>query len=302
MLELMSTSPRLYCLDTVMLDIVVRVDALPTSGHDILASQRLLTTGGGYNAMSAAARHAMPVTYAGRLGTGPFSLTAKADLEKDGIEAPIEPHESLDLGFCIVMLEPSGERSFITSKGSEDHLRASDLAALTPSPGDYVLVSGYNIMYPGRSEIVLDWIESLADDVVVALDPSNRVYDIPGEYLQRALTRINWLMCNEEEAGFLAEGGPLSRVNGVVVRHGETGCTVAHNQQEPVQIDGFITDVVDTNGAGDVHNGVFLAELARGTDVVDAAERANAAAAMAISKLGPATGPTRDAVTKWMNR
>lgn len=252
--------------------------------------------------MSAAARHAMPVTYAGRLGTGPFSLTAKADLEKDGIEAPIEPHESLDLGFCIVMLEPSGERSFITSKGSEDYLRASDLEALSPSPGDYVLVSGYNIMYPGRSEIVLDWIESLADDVVVALDPSNRVYDIPTEYLQRALKRINWLMCNEEEAGFLAEGGPLSRVNGVVVRHGETGCTVAYNQQEPVQIDGFVTDVVDTNGAGDVHNGVFLAELARGTDVVEAAERANAAAAMAIAKLGPATGPNRDAVTKWMNR
>lgn len=297
-----TSSSRLYCLDTVMLDIVVRVDALPTSGHDILATQRLLTTGGGYNAMSAAARHMMPVSYAGRLGTGPFSQTALSNFEKDGIDAPLEPHESLDLGFCIVMLEPSGERSFITSKGAEDTLRASDLAQLSPQEGDFVLLSGYNIMYPGFSEVVLDWIESLNDEVEVALDPSNRVYDIPSEYLQRALRRIDWLLCNEEEAGFLAEGGPLTRVNGVVVRHGETGCTIAYNQQEPVQVDGFVTDVVDTNGAGDVHNGVFLAELARGTDVIEAAERANAAAAMAISKLGPATGPTRDAVTKWMSR
>lgn len=296
----MALNHRLFCLDTVMLDIVVRVDTLPTSGHDALASQRLLSTGGGYNAMSAAARHEMPVTYAGRLGTGAFAQMARADLECDGIDAPIESHASLDNGFCIVMVEADGERTFVTSPGAEGTLRAEDLAALEVTAGDFVLLSGYNVMYPGLAELVLDWLEGLDGKVVVAFDPSNRVSDIPASNLQRALGRTNWLLCNEEEAGFLAEGGALKLLSGVVVRHGATGCTVAHNQQEPVQVEGFITDVVDTNGAGDVHNGVFLAELARGTDVIEACERANAAAAIAISKLGPATGPTRDVVTKWM--
>jgi sugar/nucleoside kinase (ribokinase family) len=54
--------------------------------------------------------------------------------------------------------------------------------------------------------------------------------------------------------------------------------------------------VVDTNGAGDVHNGVFLAELSRGTDVIDALRRANVAASIAIGQVGPAACPTRDVI------
>jgi sugar/nucleoside kinase (ribokinase family) len=75
---------------------------------------------------------------------------------------------------------------------------------------------------------------------------------------------------------------------------------VALNHQGGVTIPGFATTVVDTNGAGDVHNGVFLAELASGRDPLAAAKWANAAAAMAISQFGPATGPTRDDVQEWL--
>ena len=39
----------------------------------------------------------------------------------------------------------------------------------------------------------------------------------------------------------------------------------------PVRVDAFAVTVVDTNGAGDTHSGVFLAELASGTDVIEAA-------------------------------
>ena len=52
----MSVAVRLFCLDSVMIDVVVRIAEVPASGGDILASEHLITTGGGYNAMSAAAR------------------------------------------------------------------------------------------------------------------------------------------------------------------------------------------------------------------------------------------------------
>jgi sugar/nucleoside kinase (ribokinase family) len=42
---------------------------------------------------------------------------------------------------------------------------------------------------------------------------------------------------------------------------------------------------------------VFLAELARGTDELEAARRANAGAAVAIATLGPASCPPRDVIT-----
>jgi ribokinase len=49
-----------------------------------------------------------------------------------------------------------------------------------------------------------------------------------------------------------------------------------------------------------VHNGVLLAELMTGHDVLEAARWANAAAAISISRLGPATCPTRQEVAAWI--
>jgi sugar/nucleoside kinase (ribokinase family) len=86
----------------------------------------------------------------------------------------------------------------------------------------------------------------------------------------------------------------------VLIRNGAQGCVVALSHEGGRVVEGFKTEVVDTNGAGDVHNGVFLAELASGGDAWAAARWANAAAAMAISRLGPATCPPREEVAAWL--
>jgi len=302
-----SVTPRLFCLDTVMIDIVLRIPRVPESGSDVLASEHLTTSGGGYNAMSACARQGVVAIYAGRLGRGPFSTIARWSLAHDDVEDPLDVDETRDAGFCVALIDDGGERTFITSQGSEGSLRASDLSSLDVRSGDYVLVSGYNVMYRGAAEIVLDWLATLGDDVVVAFDPSNRVMDIPDENLRRVLERADWTLCNETEASLLTgEDSLIDSVialakrtgrRGLVVRHGASGCTVLVKGGRPERVDGFKVEVVDTNGAGDAHSGVFLAELARGTDVLEAAQRGNAAAAVAISVLGPASCPERDVVS-----
>jgi sugar/nucleoside kinase (ribokinase family) len=57
---------------------------------------------------------------------------------------------------------------------------------------------------------------------------------------------------------------------------------------------------VDTTGAGDTHAGVFLAALAEGLRPAQAARRANAAAALSVTRHGPATSPTRAELAAWM--
>ncbi len=308
----MNAPARLFCLDTVMIDIVLRIAAVPPSGADVLASAHLITTGGGYNAMSAAARQGVAAVYAGRLGHGPFSSIARSSLDDDNVLEPLEPNETMDAGFCVALIDDGGERTFITSPGAEGSLRATDLSSLDVRRDDYVLVSGYNVMYPESAGFVLEWLAGLGDDAVVAFDPAIRVTDIAPENLRRALERADWVLCNETEASSLTgeaslEGavtalGDLAGRRGVVVRHGASGCTVLVRGAEPVRVDGFDVTVVDTNGAGDTHSGVFLAELASGTDVIEAATRANAAAAAAISVLGPASCPDRDVVTAMIQR
>lgn len=306
----MTSASRLFCLDSVLVDVVLQVARLPERAGDVRASDQLITTGGGFNAMSAAARHGMDVVYAGRLGTGPFATLATSALARDGVGAPVERNVDLDTGICVVLLEPDGERTFVTSAGAESTLRRDDLAALDVGPADYVLVSGYNVMYPGLADVVLGWLGSLPAATTVAFDPASRSADIPPDNLAIALERTDWLLCNAAEARQLSGcDDVLSSATvlatrregrGVVVRDGARGCVVATAPTQVAAVAGFATRVVDTNGAGDVHNGVLLAELARSRDARGAARWANAAAAMAIAHLGPASGPTRGEVAAWL--
>ena len=302
-------APRLFNLDTVMIDVLLKVVALPARGSDTLASQHLVTTGGGFNVMSAATRHGLGAVYAGRLGEGPFSDIAREALRGDDIDTPIGADPLHDIGFCLVLIDDQGERTFVTSKGAELGLAAADLETLRPASRDYVYLSGYNLVYPEIMTTVTTWIERLEKDVVVAFDPGARVMDIDEGALRSILSRGDWLLCNAAESLALSGEASLERAmdallsrtgrHGVVVHDGAAGCLVATREQRPVRVAGFATEVVDTNGAGDTHNGVFLAELALGTQPLEAARRANAAAAMAISELGPATCPSRDEVSEW---
>ncbi|MGC2485921.1 MAG: PfkB family carbohydrate kinase [Acidimicrobiales bacterium] len=303
-------SARLFCVDTVLIDVVLTVSSLPQRAGDVRATSQLITTGGGFNAMSAAARHDVDVVYAGRLGSGPFATLASADLARESIEVPVETNLEVDCGICVVLVEPDAERTFVTTTGAESTVRLSDLAALDVSAGDFVLISGYNVMYADTADVVLRWLESLDPEITVAFDPASRVDDIPSEYLTRVLRRANWVLCNLAEANALGgtddaktaaveltqRGESLS----ALVRCGAAGCVVAEHDADALSVAGFSTTVVDTNGAGDVHNGVFLAELAQHVSPIAAARWANAAAAMAVALRGPATGPRRNEVKAFL--
>jgi sugar/nucleoside kinase (ribokinase family) len=305
----METTSRYFCLDTVMIDIVMELEALPRRGGDALSSQYLVTPGGGFNSMSAVTRHGMNAVYVGRLGCGPFSDLACNELTKESIFVPVAANEESDIGFCLVMVDESGERTFITAPGAEGTLRASDLTGIDVNSGDYVFLSGYNFVYPALGAVIEPWVASLAGDVVVALDPGPRVLDIEPEILSRVLARVDWLLCSADEAVQLSGKESIDESasallaltgrRGVVVRDGARGCVVAEKGSALVHSQGFSVEVRDTNGAGDIHDGVFLSEMARGTEVEEAAQRANAAAAISIGVLGPATCPARDEVSRW---
>ncbi len=300
------TSPRLVVLDSVMVDVLVRVASLPSRGSDSLASDALVTTGGGFTVAAAASRHGLTALYAGRLGTGPLSEAARTALAAQSITVPVDADPDHDAGFCLVMVDDDGERTFVTAKGAELSLRRTDLDGVAITAGDYLYLSGYNLVYPEIGDTVAGWVHDLPDGVVVAFDPGARVSDIPVSLRTAVTARTNWLLCNEAEARALTGEADVDVVantllamtggDGVVIHAGRHGCWVVTPSQACVRVAGFPAVAVDTNGAGDTHNGVFLAELARGADVMEAARRANAAAAIAVEGLGPSGVGSRDDV------
>ena len=84
-----------------------------------------------------------------------------------------------------------------------------------------------------------------------------------------------------------------------VLRVGPEGCWVIQGEQI-TRVPGFDVRTVDTTGAGDTHNGIFLAQLARGESPSQSARIANAGAALATEQFGPATSPSIDVIQSWL--
>jgi sugar/nucleoside kinase (ribokinase family) len=91
----------------------------------------------------------------------------------------------------------------------------------------------------------------------------------------------------------LREGGAS------IVRDGAEGCAV-HAAGETTYVPGFPQTPIDTNGAGDTHTGALLASVATGASWVEASRRANAAAALKVTRRGPTTAPTADEVDAFL--
>src|SRR5690242_13900125 len=123
-----SSVTRLLHLGNVVVDVVLTVPALPEPGGDVLATRSQTAAGGGFNVMAAAARQGLAVGYGGVIGTGPFAALALAACAAEGIEVLQPPKPGRDTGFVVSVVDATGERTFLTSRGAEATLAAADLA------------------------------------------------------------------------------------------------------------------------------------------------------------------------------
>lgn len=290
---------RLIHLGNVVVDLVLTVGDLPVRGGDVIASSTTATPGGGFNVMAAASRLGLTTLYAGPLGTGPFGDKARAALTTAGIEWLLPARAELDTGFVVTLVDSSGERT-VTSRGAEATLSSADLPQ--QDPDDVVYLSGYSLLHGANRAALVPWLETIPSEVQVFFDPGPLVADIPSTALEAVLARASWISCNAAEAEALtgltdptaAAVALAARIRrpGVLVRVGSGGCLLAV-RGEVVTVEGFAVDAVDLTGAGDAHAGAFLAGIAEGKEPVEAARWANAAAALAVTRRGPATGPSR---------
>lgn len=309
----MAEPPRLVFTGNVIVDVVLTIDRLPEAGSDTLASSSLLTAGGGFNTMAAARRDGLPVTFLGRYGQGPFGAIVHAALGAEGIEAAQPALPDLDSGYCVVLVDGSAERTFVTWVGAEGRLGRGDLDLAEVRPGDIVYVSGYSLAHPANAAAIPGWLRELPPAARVITDPSPLIATLDPATLAEVMARTDVFSANAREARHLTgtgePGDAAARLVGsirpggfVVVRDGPNGCWLAGDNlgRLPVHVPGFTVPVVDTTGAGDTHCGVLAAALARGLTPLEAARRANAAAALAVTRPGPATAPPAAAIDAFL--
>ena len=299
-------APRVIHTAQALVDEVVEIDALPVRGGNSVARSYARYAGGAVNILVAAARSGAQAVLAGAVGTGANGDLVRSALAAEGVLVSSPPVPDLDTGICFVMIEPSAERTFVTTQGAERHITPESLQSSAPAPGDLVCLSGFSLVGLTRDPL-LEWVDSLAAGVVVVLDPGAAFADLGDDLRQRVLAHTTVWTSNADEAAQLtgltdpaaavrAVAGRLPHGATAIVRDGPKGCWVLEGGwaegATPAYLPGFPQDPVDTNGAGDTHTGVLVACRAAGADWETAARRANAAGAIKVTRRGPATAPT----------
>lgn len=272
----------LISVGNVVVDLLVELPALPSPGDDVTATSSGSSAGGSFNTLVAARRQGVRAVYAGTHGTGPFGDTVRAALALEDIGVLHAPAAGTDTGWDIAITDATGERTFLTTVGAESLLDAAALARIDLQYGDVLHVSGYSFARQPSGSSLAAWVPAVPDGVTVIVDPGPLGDAIPDAVRARA----DWWSRAEGEAA----GGRRQ-----IVRRGADGCELGG---EPIP--GFPAQGIDTNGAGDAHVGVFAASLSLGFDARTAAIRANAAAAIAVTRRGPATAPTRDQLERFL--
>src|SRR5690349_3700782 len=153
-----------------LVDEVVEVPGLPARGQNVMATTVTRYAASAVNILVAAARSGAECVHAGAVGTGPNAELVRAALAAEGVAVSSPPVDDVDTGVCFVMVEPSAERTFVTTLGAERRITTEGHATSDPAAGDLVCVSGYSLVGTTRDPL-LAFLEGLPGGVEVVLDP-----------------------------------------------------------------------------------------------------------------------------------
>ena len=311
-------------LGQIVVDTTLRVPSVPVAGEDIFASSSSQQVGGGYNLLHAVRQMGQKAYFAGLLGTGPHASLIRETLENEDIKHIGATRHDCDNGFSIALTDNQAERTFISVRGAEAEGDPEAFDQVDPEPADVVYLSGYTLVHR-TAQALLQFLQSHPDPrrFTTIFDASPVFGQAEDKAVVRALVDYSPIWsCNLREAPIIArkiemewpddtdggeDGAPeaylrLSQALGstLIVHVGPHGAWLCQDDQVR-HIPGFPVTPVDTNGAGDCHTGVLCALLSKGVPLSDAISYANAAAALSVTKTGPATCPTPQEIQDFAN-
>lgn len=289
-----------------VIDVIADAYALPWRGCDIELQQQSVNIGGcALNIAVALKRLGMQAHNALPVGQGVWAEIIRNSLAREGLVSCIDGVQG-DNGWCLALVEPDGERTFMSFSGVENQWNADWLGQLSVAPQSLVSLSGYQLASP-CGELLVRWLESL-QDVTPFIDFGPRIADIPDALMARIMACKPVISLNRQEADIAAARfnlPPETRQFGrawmatfgtpLIVRHDKEGAWYFSPQEQGLAAP-FPVTVVDTIGAGDSHAGGTLAGLASGWTLSESVLLGNAVASWVVGHRGGDCSPTREAL------
>lgn len=301
-LDCLQPKKKALIIGAAFVDVIVHVENLPRSGGDVQGKFETTTVGGcAFNVADVLHKLALSFDLMIPVGCGSYAQLVRTAMEKNGYHA-VQNHDNFDNGWCISLVEPTGERTFISVPGIETKMKREWFDHFEISTYDYIYVSGYEA--EGDNGLVLiDVLQKKNPAAIIIFDPGPRAPFIRPEVMQDFLTLGVIFSINRSEA--LALTGEKTVENAgrklfewsskpAIITNGSNGAIIAG--QEIICIPGFKIDVVDTIGAGDAHTGGILAGLLCDLTLAESVYLANRIAAYVVGQSGAASAPTLSAL------
>jgi ribokinase len=275
-------------------DYLILGAALPTRGETLEGEVFQQGPGGkGANQAVAAARLGARVAMVGRVGCGLRGEAMIEALSEEGIDTQyILRDEHAETGAAVIMVERSAEKQILSAPGATLNVTVYDVLKAEPAiRSSRVLLTQLEV----PTAVVTEALKiARANGIKTVLDPAP-----PREFDKSILKNVDLIKPNSHEAEVLtgikvndrtsaqsaARKLMADGVQAVAIQAGEQGDLVVWADGE-YWLPRIRVESVDATGAGDAFAGAMGFGLAQGKSLVEAAKLANAAAALATTKLG----------------
>lgn len=299
---------QLCLIGAAVVDIVTETPALPKRGTDVELTEKGIHVGGcALNIAIALKKLGVDSVNALPIGQGKWADIITAAMAEKGLTSSLQD-PSGDNGWCLALVEPDGERTFLSVSGVENNWNQQALEQLDLQDNAIVYLSGYQLSSACGEQIV-SWLETLPSGIELFIDFGPRIGDIPKPLFERLIKLKPTVSLNRQEAEVLG----MQDINTFVEQwHNHYGCPLIlridsdgalfATQDGYGNVAPFKATVVDTIGAGDTHAGGVLAGLASGWELPDAILLGNAVASYVVSHVGGDCAPSVDEITDYLNQ
>ena len=286
--------PKIVVIGSCNTDMVVKAGRLPVPGETVLGGTFYMNPGGkGANQAIAAARLGAEVTLISKIGYDLFGLQALEIYRSEKINTEfIFTDQKSPSGVALISVDSYGENSIIVAPGASRSLSIEDIdkAKSKLEEADIILM---------QLEVPIETVEyaatiakSYGKKVILNPAPASVLSNsflscvhtiLPNRIEAEMLSGIK--VIDEESAWRAAKAIGEKGIENVVITLGKDGAYVKE-KEEYTMIPAKEVETIDTTGAGDVFCGAFSVYLSENHTLTESVEFANAAAALAVTRMG----------------
>ncbi len=277
-------------------DVVVWLNTELNIGSDTESIIRRTRGGSAANVAMFAALTGTPSRFIGQVGHDRLGTHLCEVLRDSGVDVQVISDGRT--GSIVVLVQPNGQRSFLTDRGVASHLAHFDAALMNDV---HILhVPTYSLTDEPLASTCAQYIASArSNGALISVDASSASvltkYGIQRFQALMQTLQPNVFLCNEDEAATLGlhANNPMIGAQVTVIKQGPLPVIVVHqdgtSQMHPVPA---VDNIVDTTGAGDAFAAGFLPAYASSRNIAAAVSQGHALASRVLQCPGATLNPS----------